>query len=187
MAGWTQVENSSGRRHQVQKMHEERRVSAMINSSVCITRQSVRRYCVQMAACHQTFYHPTLGALFLFSEAQRRYVIAVSYVQPPPGHCCRPVRVELLPPQLRRDMNFAHFKCQQSTENIFYLGVITTAHCDCLLFCALEILLLTYLLTYIIPTENVKYRRGTKSCVSILILPFISETVQHRSIVTTYH
>ena len=41
---------------------------------------------------------------------------------------------------LRRDMNFARFKRQLKT----FLFGSTTAHCVCLLFCALEILLLTY-------------------------------------------
>jgi len=40
-----------------------------------------------------------------------------------------------LPPHLRQDMNFARFQRFQST----------TAHRDCLLFCAIDILLLTYL------------------------------------------
>jgi len=48
-----------------------------------------------------------------------------------------------LPPHLRRDKNFARFTRQLKT---FLFGSSSTmAHCDCLLFCTWEILLLTYL------------------------------------------
>ena len=60
-----------------------------------------------------------------------------------------------LPPHLRRDMKFAHFKRQLKT--FLFGSQSTTAHCDCLLILRLRntlTYLLTYLLTYNTATES---------------------------------
>ena len=53
-----------------------------------------------------------------------------------------------LPSQLRQNVGCGQFK--QQLKTFLFLSELTTAHCDCLLICALEILLLTYLLTYLL-------------------------------------